>query len=159
MNKFYTLLIATFIFTGFYSCKKDTKQPIKTTIDYKALITGSWSRTKYADTTIVNGNISSSSGATNKDYTYVFKSDGTGTIFQLSTLVSYFNFTVVNPKISINVTQSYNQDGSPSNVHIIPFSLKFTTLTATELVFRKDTTTIVNGLSTRTISNDYFTKN
>jgi hypothetical protein len=160
MNKFHTLLIAIFILTA-YGCKKDAKQPTttKTTIDYKALITGSWSRTKIVDTVIIDGNVSASSGPTNKDYTYVFKSDGMGTQYQLNMLVGDFNFTLADSKISINVTQAYNQDGTPSKIHIIPYTLKFTSFTATELVIHKDTATTENGISTRAISYDYYTKN
>lgn len=161
MNKLYSLLIAIFIISGFYSCKKDAKEPTKTTtttVDYKALLIGKWERTSIVDTLIIDGSISPSSGPTYNDITYIFNTDGTGKVYQSTTLVFDIKYAVKNPNINVTVTQGYNQDGSVSSVHILPFSLHFTQLTDSKMVLHTDTTTVTNGVTWRQITYDSYTK-
>lgn len=159
MNKFYILIITLSIIAGFSSCKKEAKQPTKPPVDFSALIIGNWGRTKAVDSAFYDGGgVTTSSVATSNDYGYVFKSDGTGSRSQLGLKVSDITFAIAEHTIAITVIQSYNQDGTPSNVHITPFSLDFIKLTDSELVLRKETTYTAAGLPSKDISIDYYTK-
>ena len=159
MNKIYFLIILIFFAAG---CKKDAKQPNKQTqptVSNSTLIVGTWARSKTIDTVNTAGTIQIDSANVNNDFGYVFKSDGTGSQSQLNLKVADIKYTMLTGKIGITVTQAYNQDGTPSAVHVIPFSINFIKLTSNELVLRRDTTMILSGTTpSRVITVDHYSK-
>ncbi|MEO6631421.1 MAG: hypothetical protein ABIN13_06855 [Mucilaginibacter sp.] len=160
MNKLYTIIIVLSIAASFAGCKKDGKQPIKTIVNNNStLIVGNWARSKTIDTVNTEGTVNIDSANVNNDYGFVFKADGTGSVSQLGLKVFDIKYAMLTGKIGINVTQGYNQDGTPSTVHIIPYSVNFVKLTATELVLRRDTTMILSGTAvSHVITVDHYTK-
>ena len=155
VNKICTLIILIFIVAG---CKKDAKQT-QPTVDNSTLIVGSWGRTKTIDTVNTAGHIDIDSANVSNDYGFVFKSDGTGSVSQLNLKVEDITYAILTGKIGIKVSQAYNADGTPSSVHIIPYSVNFIKLTTTELVLRRDTMMILSGSTpSRVITIDRYRK-
>jgi hypothetical protein len=159
MNKNYLLIILILIMAA---CKKEAKQPTiipHPTPNNNTLIVGTWARTKTVDTVYTSGTIQIDSANVDNDYGYVFKSDGTGSLSQIGLKVADIKYAMLSGKIGITVSQAYNQDGTPSAVHIIPYSVNFIKLTSTELVLRRDTTMILSGSTpSRVITVDRYTK-
>jgi len=160
MNKHYPAVIILFIAAGLAGCKKDAKQPTKTIVNNNnTLIIGNWARTKTVDTVDNQGVIYIDSVNVYDDYGYVFKSDGTGSFSQSGLRVFDIKYAMFTGKIGINVTQGYNQNGTPSPVHTIPYSVNFVKLTTTQLVLRVDTTQVLSGnIPSHVITIDYYTK-